>query len=267
MLKDLPRQAQQLAGSAVPLDLKKFEIVGFHVVAPGEASSDVHAVIVTSKGLRLYLSHRKSYGYGYQSQGQSGQPTDLRLVHIRAPPANMVDQTTLAIPLQYGGNAKPPAPEAKPFQVTQITDTFYCNGLYIVSQPPPPIQDGSGSVLLCNFPDIPSIAGLRQTPQSQPMFGQQPGTYSRQALIENVKLLSIPGESWFIAEQPRADPTSSKSSVVFNELTSQFSDTQRELTVLSHVGVTRLAKLRPVDVLYRLIQQDSRYELELFCKR
>jgi hypothetical protein len=179
----------------------------------------------------------------------------------------MIDPHESISSTQFNMNNKPPVPERKPFQITQITDTFYSSGLFIASQPPPPVQDGTSSVLMCTFPDTPSIASLKQIQQLQPMFGQSYSSYNRTILTENTKLLPIPGESWAIAELHQPPASGSQSSVTYNELVSQFSEIQRELIVLSHVGVTPLIKLRPVDVLYRLIQQDNRYELELFCKR
>lgn len=262
-LRDLPRQAQLLVGGAWNLDLKNFDIIGFHVITPSESSSDVHAVIITARGVRLYLTHRKSsFGYGFPSYGTSSsgsQPTDLRVMHVRVPPSNMIDPATV--------NNKIPPVDSLPFQITKITDTFYSNGLFIASQPPPPVQDGSSSTLVCAFPDTPSIASLKQVQQVQPMFGQHHSAYSRPTLTENIKLLLLPGESWAITELPQSTRFESIPSTVFNEIVTQFSNEQRELVVLSHVGVTPLVKLRPVDILYRLIQHDNRMELELFCRR
>jgi nuclear pore complex protein Nup155 len=266
-LRDIPRQIQQLTPGGVDIDAKAVEIVGFHVVTPSEASSDVHAVVVTSKGLRLYLSHRKtsSYGYGYPSYSTSSaneQPTSLRIIYVRGLPVNLFRENDSPSQMQVASGSGAPGPEIKPFQITHITDTFYSCGLFIASQPPPPVQDGSDSILLCTFPDAPSIAGLKQVAQPQPIFGQPHPSYHRPTLTENIKLLPLQGESWAIAELPQ--PSHSKA---FNELSSQFSQAQRELVVLSHVGVTPVSKLRPADILYQLIQQDKRYELELFCGR
>jgi nuclear pore complex protein Nup155 len=261
VLRDIARQAQTIAPGSNSLDPRNFEIVLLSVIAPDEAQSDVHFVLVTSKGVRLYMTHRSS-GYGY-NPGYTSQPSAPRILQVRIPPSQLVhmpegsSQRDMLDSLQV----------ARTFQITQVANAFYSRGLVLLSQAVSTADITSTATLVCMFPDSPSIAPMMkfETPQNNAYPGNSYAPFQRPPLAESVKLITVQGEAWAIAEW--TNDSNVKPLSPFNELVTQFSQPHREFAVFSSSGISSFLKLRPVDVLYALIQRDARPELEVFVKR
>ena len=240
---DIGRQASMLFPSYQPLDQNLFSIKKIFVISPSESSS-IHLVAITSTGVRLYFTHnRRSYGF-YVNSTNSSTLTGLELLHVRPPPNvtnvnNNVNQN-----------------------VNGSESIYYNNGLYINASPNSEDFDS----LLCVGQDngTASVNLPQQTINNLPTTTST--TNIRPSLVESASNVIIEGRTWSINEQchPLSDgdklPQSLRKQIsgkefnILNELSIQFNFKPRRFLILTNMGLTIIAKQRPVDILRNILQ-------------
>ena len=221
---------------------------------------------ITTNGVRLFFSPQASLGgYGYSSAPGAYKP--LGVQHVRLPPANLLHPDEQINP----GHAQamssyalvqtnPPPAASRPYILSAIENASYFAGLTIATQQGD--VDTLDYILLLS-PDLPKIGsfGQPQQPPTQQVSTYQSPTYSgyagpqgsqRPPLTEQAALLPIPGRTWAMCPAPRDrndDVYAAHDPVVTNELVYQFTEPSREFIVMTNVGLSFLAKRRPLDAL------------------
>ena len=267
-LSNIYKLAQDKALSSPALSAKNFSIVSIQVIDPIESRGHIqlHLVAITTNGVRLFFSPQASPGgYGYSSAPGAYKP--LGVQHVRLPPTNLLhpdeqinpghSQTTNSYALIQ---ASPSPVASRPYILSAIENASYFAGLTIATQQGD--TDALDYILLLS-PDLPKIGsfGQSQQPPSQQVTSYQVPSYSgyagpqgsqRPPLTEQATLLPIPGRTWAMCPAPR-DPRdevySTHDPVVTNELVYQFTEPTREFIVMTNVGLSFLAKRRPIDAL------------------
>jgi nuclear pore complex protein Nup155 len=266
-LSNLYKTAQDKAPGAPALTPKNFQIIALHIVEQAESRTGVQLVAVTSTGVRLYfMPASASYGYSYGGLGAgSSGSRQLQLVHVRLPPPNLFHPDEQSAPYRsYRGEQ--PSTASRPYTVTGLESSCYVAGLTVAAQK----GDTDGAdFLLCLSPDLTQIGTLGQV--HAPMDGQraavsQPGynnayggSAPRPPLTEYAALIAVPGNTWAMAAVPKQQSPSAAADTpspgAINELALQFSETTRQFMILTNVGLTFLAKRRPLDYLRDVIEE------------
>ncbi|EIN14134.1 nucleoporin [Punctularia strigosozonata HHB-11173 SS5] len=269
-LNNLYKAAQDKAPGAPALTPKNFQIIALHVVEPNESRAGVQLVAITSTGVRLYfLPTAASSGY-YSGLGSgSAGGRHLQLVHVRLPPPNLLHPDEQSAPLRtsvLGYGAGQSAAPSRPYTVSGLESSCYDAGLLVAAQK----GDTDGAdFLLCTSPDLTRVGSLGQIrPPGEPQrFNPSQPTYNnsygggppRPPLTEYATLIVVPGNTWAMAAVPRSSnvsaPPNTPSPGVINELALQFSETTKQFMVLTNVGLTFLAKRRPMDYLRDVIEE------------
>ena len=267
-LSNVYKLAQDKALSSPALSVKNFSIVSIQVIDPIESRGHIqlHLMAITTNGVRLFFSPQASLGgYGYSSA--PGAYKALGVQHVRLPPTNLLhpDEQTNTIHSQAMNSyalvqANPPPTASRPYIISAIENASYFAGLTIAT------QQGDADTLdyiLLLSPDLPKIGsfGQPQQPPTQQVTSYQAPAYSgyagpqgsqRPPLTEQATLLPIPGRTWAMCPAPR-DPNdevyATHDPVITNELVYQFTEPTREFIVMTNVGLSFLAKRRPVDAL------------------
>ena len=267
-LSNVYKLAQDKALSSPALSVKNFSIVSIQVIDPVESRGHIqlHLMAITTNGVRLFFSPQASLGgYGYSSA--PGAYKALGVQHVRLPPTNLLhpDEQTNTIHSQAMNSyalvqANPPPTASRPYIISAIENASYFAGLTIATQQGD--VDTLDYILLLS-PDLPKIGsfGQPQQPPVQQVTSYQAPAYSgyggpqgsqRPPLTEQATLLPIPGRTWAMCPAPR-DPHdevyATHDPVVTNELVYQFTEPTREFIVMTNVGLSFLAKRRPVDAL------------------
>ena len=267
-LSNIYKLAQDKALSSPVLSPKNFSIVSIHVVDPVESRGHIqlHLMAITTNGVRLFFSPQASLGgYGYSSA--PGAYKTLGVQHVRLPPTNLLhpDEQTNTMHSQATSSyslvqPNPPPTPSRPYILSSIENASYFAGLTIATQQGD--VDSLDYVLLLS-PDLPKIGsfGQPQQPPTQQVTSYQVPAYSgyagpqgtqRSPLTEQATLLPIPGRTWAMCPAPR-DPHdevyATHDPVVTNELVYQFTEPTREFIVMTNVGLSFLAKRRPIDAL------------------
>ncbi|TIB67852.1 nucleoporin-domain-containing protein [Wallemia mellicola] len=241
---EIARQAAMLCPGFPQLDQRTFSIKRIFVISPAESSS-VHLVAVTSTGVRLYFSHhRRSYGF-YMAPSPTAAPTGLELLHVRPPPQS--DQSTFK-------------------NVNSSDSIYYGHGLYIAAS----ANSEEFDSLLCTGQDV-GTTGLT-IPQQQPTAPTVTTTTSanvRPSLVEGASNLILEGRTWAIGEEsgPLANASKlpqsmrkglqGKEQVAMSELTVQMAYLPRRFLVLTNMGLSVIAKQRPIDILRNILESSS----------
>jgi len=266
-LSNICKLAQDKALSST-LSPKNFSIVSIQVIDPVESRGHIqlHLMAITTNGVRLFFSPQASMGgYGYTSA--PGAYKTLGVQHVRLPPTNLLhpDEQTNPMHSQTMSSyslvqANPPPTASRPYILSAIESASYFAGLTIATQQGD--VDTLDYILLLS-PDLPKIGsfGQPQQPPTQQLTAYQASTYSgyagpqgsqRPPLTEQATLLPIPGRTWAMCPAPR-DPNdevyATHDPVVTNELVYQFTEPTREFIVMTNVGLSFLAKRRPIDAL------------------
>lgn len=268
-LNNIYKLAQDKAPASPALTPKSFHIVALHVIDPAESrgSIQLHAIAITSNGVRLYLSPQAGYGnYGFSSSGSSFRP--LGVQHVRLPPSTLLHPDEQSNPNQppvagYGLVQLPQQPTSRPYILSSIENSCYSAGLMVAAQQG---DIDSADYILCMAPDLTKVGAFGQVqppPQQQPppyantSYGGNQGS-QRPPLTEYATLLSIPGRTWAMAPAPRETwdtPPAPLSPVVTNELAYQFSEPSRQFMILTNVGLTYMAKRRALDYLKDVVEE------------
>ena len=197
----------------------------------------------------------------------------LGVQHVRLPPTNLLhpDEQTNPMHSQTTNSyalvqANPPPAASRPYILSAIENASYFAGLTIATQQGD--VDTLDYILLLS-PDLPKIGsfGQPQQPPTQQVTSYQVPTYSgyagpqgsqRPPLTEQATLLPIPGRTWAMCPAPR-DPHdevyATHDPVVTNELAYQFTEPTREFIVMTNVGLSFLAKRRPIDALKAALEE------------
>ena len=273
-LSNVYKLAQDKALSSPALSAKNFSIVSIQVIDPVESRGHVqlHFMAITTNGVRLFFSPQASLGgYGYSNVPGAYKP--LGIQHVRLPPTNLLhpdEQTNPGHSQTINSyalvQANPPPAASRPYIISAIENASYFAGLTIATQ--------QGDVeafdyILLLSPDLPKIGSFGQTqlPPSQQVSSNQAPTYSgyagpqgsqRPPLTEQATLLPIPGRTWAMCPAPR-DPHdevyAAHDPVLTNELVYQFTEPTREFIVMTNVGLSFLAKRRPIDALKAALEE------------
>ncbi|TIB10278.1 hypothetical protein E3P92_02688 [Wallemia ichthyophaga] len=245
---EIARQAAMLCpGFPQILDQRTFSIKRIFVISPAESSS-VHLMAVTSTGVRLYFTHhRRSYGF-YMTPSPSAAPTGLELLHVRPPPqSTQPNQNTIK-------------------NLISSDSIYYGHGLYIAAS----ANSEEFDSLLCTGQDV-GTAGLT-IPQQQPVAPTVTTTTTanvRPSLVEGASNLILEGRTWAIGEessmlananklpQSMRKGLQGKEQVAMSELTVQTAYLPRRFLVLTNMGLSVIAKQRPVDVLRNILESSS----------
>lgn len=257
-LSNLYKAAQDKAPGSPALSPQSFQIVSLHVISTSESRSGLQLMAVTTNAVRLYFSPAIAYSYSYGSAGNGTRP--LQLVHIRLPPTNLLHPDEVSMPRRpivsrYGG-PQPPQPTSRPYLLTSLDNSAYLNGLTVATQS----GDTEGSdYVLCIAPDLTRIGALGQLNISHPpAMNQYQAANTRPPLTECGMLLAIPGRTWAMAVVPQAQPFSTPEGTpmpaVLNEFSYQFVEPPNQFMLLTNVGLTFLAKRRPVDYLKAILE-------------
>lgn len=277
-LSGLYKLASDRASGSPALTPQKFELISLHVIEQTESRSGVQLMAMTMNGVRLFFGPGSAgYGYSYGSAPVGGAVRQLQLVHVRLPPPNLLhpdEQSSVHRPSMhnygYGAHAQQPT-TSRPYILSRLENSCYDITLTVSAQP----GDTDGTdYILCMAPDLTKVASLGQVngpPQTQhthqygTSYNSGPGP-SRPQLTEHATLLQIPGRTWGMAPVPRRNifslsslPPQTPQPVAFNELATQLSEPPRSFMILTNVGLTFLAKRRPVDYLKDVIEE---YHLE-----
>jgi len=267
-LSNIYKLAQDKALSSPALSAKNLSIVSVQVIDPIESRGHIqlHLMAITANGVRLFFSPQAPLGgYGYSSA--PGAYKTLGVQHVRLPPTNLLhpDEQTNPIHSQAINSyalvqANPPPSGSRPYILSAIENASYFAGITIATQQGD--VDTLDYILLLS-PDLPKIGsfGQPQQPPTQQVTSYQVPTYSgyagpqgsqRPPLTEQATLLPIPGRTWAMCPAPR-DPHdevyATHDPVVTNELVYQFTEPTREFIVMTNVGLSFLAKRRPIDAL------------------
>ena len=267
-LSNIYKLAQDKALSSPALSTKNFSIVSVQVIDPVESRGHIqlHLMAITTNGVRLFFSPQLSLGgYGYSSTPGAYKP--LGVQHVRLPPTNLLhpdEQTSPAHSQAMNSYAlvqtNPPPAASRPYILSAIENASYFAGLTIAT------QQGDADTLdfiLLLSPDLPKIGsfGQPQQPSTQQVSTYQAPNYSgyggpqgsqRPPLTEQATLLPIPGRTWAMCPAPRDrydELYAAHDPVVTNELVYQFTEPTREFIVMTNVGLSFLAKRRPLDAL------------------
>ena len=264
-LSNICKLAQDKAPSSPALSPKNFSIVSIQVIDPVESRGHIqlHLMAITTNGVRLFFSPQASMGgYGYSSA--PGAYKTLGVQHVRLPPTNLLHPDEQTNPMHSQAmssyslvQANPPPTASRPYILSSIESASYFAGLTIATQQGD--VDTLDYILLLS-PDLPKIGSFGQPPTQQ-LTSYQASTYSgyagpqgpqRPPLTEQATLLPIPGRTWAMCPAPR-DPHdevyATHDPVVTNELVYQFTEPTREFIVMTNVGLSFLAKRRPIDAL------------------
>jgi nuclear pore complex protein Nup155 len=266
-LSNVYKLAQDKALSSPALSAKNSSIVPIQVIDPVESRDHPAAPHGDhdQRGSALFSPQASLEGYGYSNA--PGAYKTLGIQHVRLPPTNLLhpDQQTNTMHSQamdsYSlAQANPPPSTSRPYILSAIENASYFAGLTIAT------QQGDVDTLDYVFllsPDLPKIGsfGQPQQPPTQRMTSYQAPSYSgypgpqgsqRPPLTEQATLLQIPGRAWAICPAPR-DPHdeayATHDPVVTNEPVYQFTEPTREFIVMTNVGLSFLAKRRPIDAL------------------
>lgn len=245
-----------------------------HVIDPLESRGHIqlHLMAITTNGVRLFFSPQlPPGGYGYSNAPGAYKP--LGVQHVRLPPTNLLhpDEQTNPVHSQAMNSyalvqANPPPAVSRPYILSAIENASYCAGLTIAT------QQGDVDTLdyiLFLSPDLPKIGsfGQPQQPPTQQVSTYQAPTYpgyagpqgsQRPPLTEQATLLPIPGRTWAVCPAPRdrhEEVYAAHDPVVTNELVYQFTEPTREFIVMTNVGLSFLAKRRPVDALKAALEE------------
>ena len=264
-LSNIYKLAQDKSLSSPALSVKNFSVVSIHVIDPIESRGHIqlYLMAITTNGVRLFFSPQASLGgYGYSSAPGVYKP--LGIQHVRLPPTNLLhpdEQTNTShsppansYPLVQ---INPPPATSRPYILSAIENASYFAGLTIATQQGD--VDSLDYIFLLS-PDLPKIGsfGQPQQPPSQQIAPYQSAAYpgypgpqgsQRPPLTEQATLLPIPGRTWAMCPAPRDEVYSAHDPVVTNELVYQFTEPTREFIVMTNVGLSFLAKRRPIDAL------------------
>lgn len=173
----------------------------------------LHCVAITASGFRLYFT-------------TSAHPQQYSLTNNHYVPPSVLE-------LRF---VLPPAGQSLISQGAKIHESFYSHGITLASQ----ALDEVDRILL---------------------FAPHAGQISRQnqkCFSEYASYIDIEGRTWAIAEASSLyllSVSGNKSNLgyVLNELVTQFDYSCRKFYLLTNGGLTTISKLRPIDVLLKLI--------------
>jgi nuclear pore complex protein Nup155 len=201
-------------------------ITSIHPTAYSE-SKVIQCVAITSSGHRLYFSTHNSSGFGqYSLQTNYVAPNTLQLRYVLAPPA-------------ISGTL--------PQQGSKVHESYYFNGLTVAAQ----AMDDLDRVLV---------------------FAPHPGAILQstiRTMSEYASFFDVEGRTWAIAEAPNEQfrfmrQDGNDTGIHLNELASQYEYESRKLYLLTNGGLTTISKLRPLDLLLRLINTKSSGDTRAF---
>ncbi|KAI9204573.1 Nup133 N terminal like-domain-containing protein [Polychytrium aggregatum] len=220
------------------LDQQSFKIFSIHPLSSSE-SKTIHLLAVTTTGVRLYFTTRSDVNSFADISKYSG-PTELRLLAVRPPPTPL---PTSPIPLSH-------------YHVST-----YSNGVFVAAETSSG-NDGSADVITTVCPD-PGVVTRS----------------NRRNWSEQFKTTNVSSRIWAIHELPSrffeytikakegagmdsqgsvADfqlrPTED-AGLLLNEFATQMAYPQRKYLVLTNEGVSIYVKLRPIDILQRLLME------------
>lgn len=273
-ITNIYKSAQDKAPGSPALTPNNFAIVALHVIENNESRpSGVQLMAITANGVRLFFAP-SAYGYGYSyNSGSGGSSRPLQLIHVRLPPSNLRHPDEIVAPYRaqnstFGGAQVTQQPSSRPYILSGLEISCYCDGLTIAAQPG---DTDNVDFIYCLSPDLTRMGTLGQA--NQPPSNQQQnmgynqvtygvsGTPHRPPLSEYAALLQIPGRTWAMAVAPRttvrasSTPPGSPSPVVTNELATQFSEAPPQFMILTNAGLTILTKRRAADYLKAVIEE------------
>lgn len=237
-----------------------FSIVSLHVIKKstrGTDSDQPQLLAVTSSGSRLYFSKQR-YMIGADADS-------LHLSHLRLPPQNLrhpIDNAS-----NRGRNYVSAMTSLTPatFQLRHIEGSLYSSGITLERQPSGDNPE-KGDHIICISPDFSAIclSGHTSIPHytSHVTYSAGSTNTSRTVLTEYATAMPISGNAWDMCEVPYTPPSKrppdGSSSVIANELVTQFSEPQRKFLIISNTGLNLIIKRRAVDFLVAsLVEADS----------
>ncbi|KAI9272615.1 Nup133 N terminal like-domain-containing protein [Sporodiniella umbellata] len=196
----------------------EFTVVSLHVVPKGE-SKKICLMAMTVGGFRLFFTgHSNSMRLFSTPDTQNNTPTTLELVHVRIPPPEI--------------HLNPDAPRPR------YNQTYYSRGTCISTRINEFSDDVCFTVLASaqlEKPPTPTSNNVRFLTNSQPSF------------VETTAIKSSEYRFATIEEISNGSP--------LKELSQQLSDPQRRFMVASTSSYCVYTKLRPIDMLERLIRR------------
>ncbi|KAI8902657.1 Nup133 N terminal like-domain-containing protein [Globomyces pollinis-pini] len=203
-------------------------IVSIHPISQSE-SKRVQLVAINSSGARIFFTINNGGGSIFSgSNNNSGyiEPRTLDLLYVLAPPT---------IP---GGMANPNA---------KIHESFYANGVTVAVQ----VNDNVDKVMVF-------------APQSGTILQSQ-----SRYLSESASTYEVAGRTWAIVEAPTEQffairRESSEVGYYLNELATQFDYSARKFFLLTNSGLFTLTKLRPLDLLLKLIYESPINDIRVY---
>ncbi|KZT06007.1 nucleoporin [Laetiporus sulphureus 93-53] len=270
VLVNLCKLAQDKAPGSPALTPQNFKIIALHPISPRESRSGVQLMALTANAARLYFAPSS---YGTAVGRSAGTSNRLQLVHVRLPPTNLLhpdEQSNPSRPTasRYDMSQGAQQSTTGSYTVTALESSCYDEGLTIAARHGD--LDGVDHIL-CLSPDLKKIASLGRPEESSPTQQNNQQTLARYGtttsptrppLTENATVLTIPGRTWAMAPVPRpsasllsASSPNVPSPVVTNELAYQFSEPRRQFIILTHVGLTYLAKKRAIDSLKDVVEE------------
>ncbi|KAE8258410.1 hypothetical protein A4X13_0g1693 [Tilletia indica] len=252
---DICRQATNICPSTNMLPSFDFTIEWLGAVSPSE-SKTLHMVAVTSKGVRLYFSHSRSF---YRTSSGAAPPVDcLDLRAVRPPPQpNSVEDPEERALRAQSSNTAADIPPQHP-ATGNIRTAYYSHGVFLAASTLTKDHDsGTDNILyIARSPARASRAGTSTTLG----LPQNVGTASE--LAETATDLIPRTTTTVISEAPQSAsvPIVDANGMRLSLFGLQLVLPPRQFIVLGPSGVVILSERRPIDVLRGMLEANQAYE-------
>ncbi|KAL9939165.1 hypothetical protein V8E36_001978 [Tilletia maclaganii] len=251
---DLCRQATNICPSTNMLPSFDFSIVWLGTVSPSE-SKTLHMVAVTSKGVRLYFSHSRSF---YRTASGGAPPVDcLDLRAVRPPPQpNSVEDgeeralhgpqaASYDIPLQHPATGN-------------IRTAYYSQGTFLAASTLSKDHDNGTDNLLyvARSPARASRTGTNAT------LGLPQNIGAASELAETATDLIHRATTTVISEAPYSASVAitDANGIRLSAFGLQLVLPPRQFLVFGNTGLTILSERRPIDVLRGMLDANQAFE-------
>lgn len=206
-----------------------FELESLHVISEAE-SKRIHLMAITTAGFRLYFSLYKDGFRNTMMNTSTSTPNALEFGHIRIPPPN----------------------ESQPQMTALVRGTYYDCGICL-------------SIKTKND-DVDTIVVTSVAPSNLPspqqntasLFYNPAQISSRPTYVESTETVDTKAKALSLSETR----TDFRGKRAMKELSQQISDPPRQFIAVTTQNITFYNKLRPVDVLLKILKKQNRLFLD-----
>ncbi|KAK0530039.1 hypothetical protein OC834_003460 [Tilletia horrida] len=249
---DICRQATNICPSTNMLPAREFAIEWMGAVSPSE-SKTLHMVAVTSKGVRLYFSHSRSF---YRTASGSAPPVDcldLRAVRPPPQPSSVEDAEERALHTQPSADIPAQHPATG-----DIRTAYYSHGVFLAASTlSKDHNNGTDDILyIARSPARASRTGTSSTLGLTQNIGAAP------ELAEVATDLIHRATTTVISEAPQtvSAPITDANGLRLSAFGLQLVLPPRQFLVFGNSGLVILSERRPIDVLRGMLDANQAFE-------